>query len=570
MDMHPQKLRGRRWAAPLVAAALAAAGLLAPGASAHAGTSAATERSGEDFSLVGISWPAATGTLGGVAQVRTRAAGSGSWSQWRELEVAPLQVEEGAAARKRRTTEPLWTGPSTAVQARVLHADGTVAELPAKARLELVSPGAAPKPTTRSPYVAPVPRTLATTGVPQPAVRSRASWGADESLRADPPEYGTSAKAVFVHHTVDSNSYSCDDAPAIIRSIYRYHVLTNGWNDIGYNFLVDKCGRIYEGRWGGIAKPVTGAHTLGFNANTSSVAVIGNYSTASASEKAVAAISRISGWKLGLSGVKSTSKVSLVAGVSNGTYDKGETAYVYRLSAHRNVYATACPGDKLYARMSTLRTYAADSAAPYFSTGPWWWARKGTVQNDYVPVQLYWNAKDETGVRYTAATSPREEYFSPSTTSWNTGVKPGVSTNWTMKAVDWVNHATYRSQAHTGLILQETAAARTGSWSGKSSSSYLGGGSLTSSTAGSTLSWTFEGRSVAWVASQASGSGQVEIYLDGVKKATVDLRSSTVKYRQALWAARWGGEPSTHKLTIKVVGTAGRPTITTDGITVVR
>ena len=85
---------------------------------------------------------------------------------------------------------------------------------------------------------------------------------------------------VFVHHTDTPNGYAPGDVPAIIRSIYTYHVRSNGWNDIGYNFLVDAYGRVYEGRAGGIDRPVIGAHTEGFNTGSVGIAVIGNGSLA--------------------------------------------------------------------------------------------------------------------------------------------------------------------------------------------------------------------------------------------------------------------------------------------------
>ena len=71
--------------------------------------------------------------------------------------------------------------------------------------------------------------------------------------------------AGFVHHTVNANDYTRDEVPGILRSIYAYHTQSRGWSDVGYNFLVDRFGRIWEGRYGGVDRPVVGAHTLGYN-----------------------------------------------------------------------------------------------------------------------------------------------------------------------------------------------------------------------------------------------------------------------------------------------------------------
>ena len=110
-----------------------------------------------------------------------------------------------------------------------------------------------------------------------PTIYSRAQWGADESIRNKSAlRYGT-VSAGFVHHTVNANDYTEAEVPGILRSIYAYHVKSRGWSDIGYNFLVDRFGRIWEGRYGGVDKNVVGAHTLGYNDYAFAMSAIGNF-----------------------------------------------------------------------------------------------------------------------------------------------------------------------------------------------------------------------------------------------------------------------------------------------------
>ncbi|BFO18776.1 hypothetical protein SHKM778_51640 [Streptomyces sp. KM77-8] len=134
-----------------------------------------------------------------------------------------------------------------------------------------------------------------------------------------------------------------------------------------------------------------------------------------------------------------------------------------------------------------------------------------------------------------------------------------------MTAHDRAGNTASASVAGTPVILQESSATKSGTWTTKSSSSYLGGKSYTSSSKNASLSWTFTGRSVAWTVSRATTSGQAHIYVDGTKTATVDLKSSTTKYRDAIWTKTWSGSAK-HTVKIVVVGTSGRPAVTTDGI----
>ncbi|MFD9971465.1 FG-GAP-like repeat-containing protein [Streptomyces sp. NPDC059013] len=305
-------------------------------------------RATEPFSLVGVTWDDPDAELGGTVEVRTRDSRTGAWSDWNMLDIDQRTPETGpgqASAGLRAGSRPLWTGPSDGVQ---LRAEGV--SLPRGLRVELVDPqGGAPAPPTAR---AEVPAGA-------PAMTTRAGWGADESKVGGPPTYNSTTKAVFVHHTAGSNTYQCADSPAIVRAIFTYHVEGQGWNDIGYHFLVDKCGRIFEGRAGGIDRPVQGAHTYGFNVDTSSVSVIGDYSTATTTPAIRDAVMRIASWKLGLYGLALNGTTTLTASVDNGKFRRGQRVTLPRLPGHRDGYPTECPGGHLYADLPAIRAAAA-------------------------------------------------------------------------------------------------------------------------------------------------------------------------------------------------------------------
>ncbi|MEV5446752.1 peptidoglycan recognition protein, partial [Streptomyces sp. NPDC052644] len=194
---------------------------------------------------------------------------------------------------------------------------------------------------------------------PRPRIVTRKGWGADEKLREANFLYTKSVQAAFVHHSATGNNYTCAQAPSVLRGIYRYHVQSMGWRDLGYNFAIDKCGNIYEGRAGGVAKPVQGAHTLGFNANTTGIAVLGSFASTTPPAKAVTAVAKLTAWKLGLHGKNPRGKSTLTSGGGN-RYKKGTKVQLNTISGHRDGYSTACPGTKLYGKLGTIRSAAAD------------------------------------------------------------------------------------------------------------------------------------------------------------------------------------------------------------------
>ncbi|MEV6959190.1 peptidoglycan recognition protein [Streptomyces sp. NPDC051207] len=368
------------------------------------------------FSLVGVVWDDPRAELHGRVQVRTRAAGTGTWSGWQDLQThntdhAPDPgTAEYASGRVRGATAPLWVGESDAVEARVrAEADGARGLGDMGLRLELVDPGAGDPPTgapadgsraggaldAGADAAAAANAGLAPHGAteipalsrreterellrsterdllgptegqrvkpyigPRPAIVTRRGWGADERLRERKFVYTKKVKAAFVHHTASGNNYRCWQAPSLIRSIYRYHVKSMGWRDVGYNFLIDKCGKIFEGRAGGVARPVLGAHTLGFNSHSMGIAVLGSYGSSKPPSSAVRAISQLTAWKLGLYGMNPRGKTYLKSGGSN-LHPRGREVRLNVISGHRDGFLTECPGRKLYGKLDTARSTAA-------------------------------------------------------------------------------------------------------------------------------------------------------------------------------------------------------------------
>ncbi|MFE6178691.1 peptidoglycan recognition protein [Streptomyces sp. NPDC056464] len=193
---------------------------------------------------------------------------------------------------------------------------------------------------------------------PRPRIVTRRGWGANETWREKRFAYTRKVKAAFVHHTASGGTYWCTQAPSLIRGIYRYHVKSMRWRDLGYNFLVDKCGNIYEGRAGGVAKPVLGAHTLGFNSDSMGIAVLGSYGSRKPTIAAVRAIARLTAWKLGLYGANPRGKTYLKSGGGN-LYRKGKNVRLNVISGHRDGFSTACPGLQLYRKLGSARASAA-------------------------------------------------------------------------------------------------------------------------------------------------------------------------------------------------------------------
>jgi hypothetical protein len=313
-------------------------------------------------------------------QVRTRT--NGTWSGWT---TAPYHDEHGPdagtaeAAHVRPGTDAVVVGDVDEVQMKAETLTGTA---PADLELAVIDPGtgkvskqapaidtaklpAGDGTATSAPPVENTPDSdsaaaadsaalMAMTVSPKPVIYSRAQWGANENLRDKSSlRYGT-IKTGFIHHTVNANSYTADQVPALIRGIYAYHTQTRGWSDIGYNFLVDRFGRIWEGRYGGVDRPVVGAHTLGYNEYSFAMSAIGNFEIARPPQAVLDAYARLFAWKLSLSDIRADATRLWV-----------KDRYLQAINGHRDVGQTACPGKYLYAKIPSIRvaTQAIQDAA---------------------------------------------------------------------------------------------------------------------------------------------------------------------------------------------------------------
>lgn len=272
-------------------------------------------------------------------------------------------------------TAPVWTGEARCVRLRMrFPADEAIAGVRA---VFVNTSGTAQPPSlldrmggalaavwgmARAPFAA----TPADAAAIQPTIIPRAGWGANEKLRRCGPDYAEDGvKMAYVHHTVNSNSYSASQADDLIRGIYAYHVQGRHFCDIAYNFLIDRFGRIYEGRYGGIDQPVIGAHAMGFNTGSTGIAALGTFTSTRVPAKMLRAYKRLLAWRLDVAHVRPTGKAVMIsAGGSNQKFKKGQAVTLPAIAGHRDTGYTTCPGGMLYKKLGPIRRDAEARGLP--------------------------------------------------------------------------------------------------------------------------------------------------------------------------------------------------------------
>ncbi|NGN91814.1 hypothetical protein G5C66_03540 [Nocardioides sp. KC13] len=336
------------------------------------------------FAVIGVTWSDATASEDVRPEIRTLK--DGVWSSWSPMvvDVEDHGPDAGTAEAKgvRPGTDEFLAGHVDQVQTRIIVPDD--AEIPGDLELAVIEPGKPSDTVEELPEIETdkdKPRAtsthkgskdsdlnlVASTYTPSPTIYSRAQWGADETLREQTAPSYRQIHGGFVHHTAGTNAYTEADVPAIIRAIYEFHVTTRGYRDVGYNFFVDKFGRIWEGRHGGVALPVEGAHTSGYNYDSFGASALGCFDTVAAgcpddagaaqnqpTDAMIQAYGSLYAWKLSLHGV--------TANATNVTLTKTDgtkTTFPHAINGHRDAGTTVCPGANLQAKLPQIRTLAA-------------------------------------------------------------------------------------------------------------------------------------------------------------------------------------------------------------------
>jgi hypothetical protein len=328
-----------------------------PAAHAAGAAAATTVRTGRRFDLVGVEWRGAR-----AARIELRAHRlRGGWSRWVPAGATDDGPDgsEGPWATGQNVGAPIWAGGADRVQLRVpvgvhgvrlrlLNTTGSAsAAARARTRAEVAR---------RGPFGA---RKVAQTNARAPRIVPRSAWGASKCKPRIAPAYGN-VRVAYVHHTESLNGYSRAQAASIVLGVCLFHRNGRGWNDIGYNFLVDRYGVVYEGRAGGIDAPVLGAQAGGFNSESFGVSVIGSFTSSPPPRAAMSSLARLIAWKLSMHGISARGLTKVTsAGGGSTAYPAGTRVTVHRISGHRDVDQTSCPGSALYAQLPALRRTVA-------------------------------------------------------------------------------------------------------------------------------------------------------------------------------------------------------------------
>ena len=348
--------------------------------------SSPTIAAGQLFDRVGVHWVAARGTEDSFyVELRTSSDGA-SWSDWDLLgadeDMANMDTNEWYASphlavdNARYAQYRVWLtdgNPSDVQRVGLTFMD--VNDLNAGPVVRLVNDvvGAA-KDVARS---FTEPATAGAAAINPTRILTRQDWAADDKLMQWIPRYPQKVQKAVVHHTVTDDGGNGQVA-ATIRAIYYYHAITRGWGDIGYSYLVDKYGNVWTGRQGG--DNTEGGHAYGWNKGSIGIAAIGTYSVTQPTPAMVASIANLIAEKFTQFGLQPYGADPFVhqEQAPDGTW-VNITSNPPNVQGHRDCNyiesqtggQTACPGNALYAQLTTIRQMAQSAVVNGYNQMPY-------------------------------------------------------------------------------------------------------------------------------------------------------------------------------------------------------
>lgn len=299
------------------------------------------------ITMAAASWPADLDSPD-VVEFQGKDLNTGEWGDWLSAELM-TDIEENAS-------EAVWVGPSSAVNVRAFR-DGIDISEQLTAHLITTSESRSDVRLASSGSGSGITRILPATVTPgtgAPTFITREEWNAG-TVNTSRLSYAKELKAICIHHTGGSNTYTAAQSPQVVRGMFTYHTKTLGWADLGYNIVVDKYGQIFEGRAGGLHRSVAGAHARGFNTGSCGISVMGDYMDIPVPTAALNAIATVAAWKLASTFTQDVYGTETWT-VTTSNVKRSGTFSMPHLFAHRDVNYTDCPGDTYYGQLPNLRS----------------------------------------------------------------------------------------------------------------------------------------------------------------------------------------------------------------------
>ncbi len=296
------------------------------------------------FDMIGLLWDG-----GEVSELWLQVRDQGGiWGDWVQVDVDADHAPDDQSGRF--GSSPVFTGPATGArfavegdptgsEAMLINTQGIAALGSASAAVGLNSASYPPAPSWAGASF----------------VKNRSGWDSTGCRKEGATTSYSSAKAIVIHHTAGSNSYTEAQVPGIIAGHCLYHVNGRGWDDIGYNFLIDRFGGVWEGRTGSKTSPVQGAHTGGFNSQTQGIAMMGNFDSIAPTDATITGLKTMLSWLTGWHSIDPTGIVTLKAGTGAVGFAPGQEFTSPSIVGHRDLGSTSCPGGIFYTTLVSIR-----------------------------------------------------------------------------------------------------------------------------------------------------------------------------------------------------------------------